>query len=333
MYLTKLASVQLVLWNILENYNQDPADVFKTVRLDPALMEQEGARYQLNKIVALWDEMERRIPDPCFGLTAATNWHPSHFGVLGYAMLMSSTLQITLERLIRFHGVISGADFGELHRDEKAGTLTFNLIFIHEKPYPRSREDAAIAWILSVLRINYQQNFAPISVALMHSRPRCKKKYDEFFRCPVSFGAKTTSLVLSLEQANRNLPSGNKQMAAFSDQMMSRYLDELGKEKLTHRVRKIIVDNLPSGNVTIEMVARELALSTRTLQRLLQEEGTSFIELLNKTRQDIAKSYVIDCRHDLTEVAFLLGFSELSSFSRSFKRWTGHSPEQYRKAG
>ena len=334
MYLTKLASVQLVLWNILEKYDQDPASAFKAVKLNPELMYQSGARYPLDKIAALWDEMDRRIPDPCFGLTAATSWHPSHFGILGYAMLMSSSLRITLERLIRFHGVISGANFGELHEDQKNGTLTFNLIYTDEKPYPRPREDAALAWILSALRVNYQQDFAPISVGLNHDCPDCGEKYDEFFQAPITFAAKTSSLVLSLEQADRSLPSGsNKELSEFNDQMMTRYLQELKDKELAQRVQKIIVDLLPCGNVSIEAVAAELVLSTRTLQRFLHEEGTSFISLLNKTRQDIAIQYVQNRQYDLTEVAFLLGFSELSTFSRSFKRWTGQSPYRYRKAG
>jgi len=333
MYLTKLASVQLVLWNILEEYGQDPASVFKAVKLDPELMYKPGARHRLDKIAALWDEMDRRIPDPCFGLTAATNWHPSHFGILGYAMLTSSSLRTTLGRLIRFHGVISSANFGELHEDQDKGTLTFNLVYRDEKPYPRPREDAALAWILSALRINYQQDFAPIAVSLRHTRPDCSEKYAEFFQAPITFGAKDSGFVLSLEQADRFLPSGNKNLAAFNDQMMSRYLEELKDEELSHRVQKIIVELLPCGNASIEAVAEKLSLSTRSLQRALREEGTTFISLLNKTRQEIAKRYVQDMRHDLTEVAFLLGFSELSTFSRSFKRWTGQSPDQFRKAG
>ncbi|HID69578.1 MAG TPA: hypothetical protein EYP35_03755 [Desulfobacterales bacterium] len=103
MYLTKLASIQLVVWNILEKYNEDPVPVFKQVQLNPSLMHKPGTRHSLRKIAELWIETGRRIKDPCFGLTAATCWHPSYFGTLGYAMLVSKSLRVTLERLIRFH--------------------------------------------------------------------------------------------------------------------------------------------------------------------------------------------------------------------------------------
>jgi len=127
------------------------------------------------------------------------------------------------------------------------------------------------------------------------------------------------------------LPSGNKDLAEFSDQAMTQYLSGKGSDSLVSKVVKIIVEHLPSGNATIDNVASELFFSTRKLQRLLQEEGTSFITLLNETRKDIAQQYVRDKTMDLTEISFLLGFSEQSTFSRSFKRWTGKSPSSYRK--
>lgn len=86
-----------------------------------------GERYSLTKIAELWREMGRRIKDPCFGLSAATCWHPTNFGTTGYALLTSSSLQITLERLIRFHRVISDAEFATLEKDKKQNVLSFIL--------------------------------------------------------------------------------------------------------------------------------------------------------------------------------------------------------------
>lgn len=332
MHLTRLASVQLMLWNMLEKYNQDPAAVFKKVGLDIGRMYQPGARYHLDKIAALWEEMDRRIPDPCFGLTAATNWHPSHFGTLGYAMLMSSSLRITLERLIRFHRVISDARFGKLHEDQDKGTLVFTLVYEDEKPYQQPREDAALALIMSALRVNFQQKLAPVSVTFTHNCTDCAGKYYKFFQSPITFDAPASSLALSLDVVDLVLSSGNEELAAFNDQVMTQYLATLNKDTLVKRIKTIIVEHLPSGDATVENAASELSLSTRKLQRLLQQEGTTFISLLNETRMEIAKQYVQDKKMDLTEVAFLLGFAELSTFSRSFKRWTGKSPIQYRKA-
>ena len=331
MYLTKLASIQLVLWNMLEKYHIDPASVFKQVQLNPKLMHLPGERYPLKKIAALWLEMEKRINDPCFGLTAATSWHPSHFGTLGYAMLMSTSLRVTLERLIRFHRIISDADFGDLQEDKEQDALVFTLKYKDESHYTRGREDAAMAWIMSVLRVNFQQDFAPLAIHLTHSKPECSGKYFEYFRSPVYFDAPECKLIVSLEAADRILPSGNEEMAEFNDQVMTSYLAALDNNQI-NQIREIIINNMPSGNVTVDHVAGELGISGRKLQRLLQDKKTTFLSLLNDTRMDLAKEFIQDKDMDLTEVAFLLGFAELSTFSRSFKRWTGKSPLQFRKA-
>jgi AraC-like DNA-binding protein len=332
MVLTKLASIQLVLWNMMEHYQQDPASVFKKVQLDPALMYQPGARYSLQKIAELWEEMIRRINDPCFGLTAAKCWHPSHFGLLGYAMLASPSLRTTLERLIRFHEVISQAAYGTLREDGNKGTLVFMLTYIDEKPYPRAREDAALAWIMSSLRINFQQPLVPVSVSFTHQRPECADKYYEFFRSPVTFGAPMASLEISLEAADKVLPTENKELAAFSDEAMTTYIASLNKRDIVTRVKRLIAEHLPSGTVTLDTIAAELFMNIRKLQRSLQEQGITFSMLLNETRKEIAQQYVQDKNMNLTEVAFLLGYSEQSTFSRAFKNWTGKSPIQYRKA-
>lgn len=329
---TKLASIQLVLWNMLKLYHQDPAGVFRKVCLDPALMYQPGARYPLEKIAELWEEMAKRINDPCFGLTAAQCWHPSHFGLLGYAMLASTSLRTTLERLIRFHEVISHASYGEIQEDREKGSLVFMLTYIDEEPYPQAREDAALAWIMSSLRLNFQQPLSPISVSFTHGRPECEAKYYEFFQSPVTFDAPLAGLELSLDVVDKILPTENKELAEFSDEAMTRYIVSLNKKDIITRVKKLIAEQLPSGIVTIEFIASELFMNARKLQRLLQEDGTTFTTLLNETRKDISRQYVQDKHMDLTEIAFLLGYSEQSTFSRAFKSWTGKSPIEYRKA-
>ncbi len=332
MYLTKLASVELVLWNMLELYSLDPEEVFHSVGLNPALMHQPGERYPIIKVNALWKEMENRIQDPCFGLTAGTCWHPSHFGTLGYAMLVSKSLRITLERLLRYHRVLSDIDFGELYENKRNNSLVFRFKPQDENDYTVAKEDAAIAWIFSVLRINFQHTLQAVAVHFSHSEPKCSGKYFEFFQGPVHFDANQPSFEIHLDKADVVLPGNNEELADFNDQIMEKYLRTLQQNSLVVQIRKLITKQLPSGNVTVEEVATKLGYSPRKLQRLLKEEGTSFLKVLNSTRMQIAKDYVKNRETDLTELAFLLGFAELSTFSRSFKRWTGKSPLQYRNA-
>ena len=170
-----------------------------------------------------------------------------------------------------------------------------------------------------------------MSVNFTHPEPVCSGKYYEFFRSPVNFDTPVASVTISLEDADQILPSTNEELAAFDDHLMTDYLVALDEKDLLTQVKKIIVEHLPSGDATVEVVASELYYSPRNFQRILQQEGTTFTSLLNESRMQLATQYVKDGKIDLTELAFLLGFSELSTFSRSFKRWTGKSPSQYRK--
>ncbi len=180
MHASKLASIQIVAWKILEKHHIDPVSVFKKVRLNPALMHQPGARHPLDKVADLWKEMANRIKDPCFGLTSAECWHPSNFGTLGYAMLVSTSLRMALERLIRFHRVIEDIDFGEIHEDKSAGILTFTISNSKGTSFSPAREDAALAWLISILRMNYQDELATVSVNVTHPAPLCSEKYINF---------------------------------------------------------------------------------------------------------------------------------------------------------
>jgi AraC-like DNA-binding protein len=114
---------------------------------------------------------------------------------------------------------------------------------------------------------------------------------------------------------------------------MIEYLGRLDEGNIVDRVTAVIVDMLPSGSVADEKVAEQLNMSLRSLQRRLNEVGTTFRTLIERVRKDLAATYVSDLEIELVEVAFLLGFSDQSAFSRAFKRWTGYSPCEVRKAG
>jgi AraC-like DNA-binding protein len=115
------------------------------------------------------------------------------------------------------------------------------------------------------------------------------------------------------------------------DQYIIRYLAELDKNNIVQRVKGAIIDMLPSGGVCDEKVAQQLNMSTRSLQRKLQDVSTTFSKLLDEVRQEIAEHYIHDPTVSLTEIAFILGYSEYSSFWRAYKRWTQTSPSAIRK--
>ena len=119
-------------------------------------------------------------------------------------------------------------------------------------------------------------------------------------------------------------------MARLSDQVMIRYLADHDKNDIQNRVITQIIEQLPSGNLSDTSIAEALYMNTRTLQRRLKEAGTSYTKLLSQVRNDLAMKYIREKNLTLTEISFLLGFSEMSSFSLAVKKWTGKSPSEAR---
>ena len=327
MHGTNNASLMVMMWNVLESYGIDPEPLFWEMAMDPELMKQSGGRYRLTKINNLWRKASEVIGDPCFGLKIAEMWHPSNLGALGYAMLTSKTLRTALERMDRYHRVIT--DEQPVKFDETEAGLTVSLVFSHDIP---ERNDAVLALIMSICRLNYITDLEPVSVTFTHPMPSCSARFFEYFQAPVIFEASANSLTLPIAAVDKNLPGSHPQLAELNDQVMIEYLAKLDHDNITHKVKAVIIDMLPSGNVTDENVARELYMSSRTLQRHLQREDTTYTTLLNEIRQDLAEQYLTEQNISLTEIAFLLGFSESSAFSRAFKRWIGVSSSEYRKA-
>src|SRR5262249_10912818 len=149
------------------------------------------------------------------------------------------------------------------------------------------------------------------------------------FRAPITFGAAADRLEFARSLVEAPLPGRQAEVAQHSDEIMTRYLARCEGQGGLGRVRTLIVEQLASGGPSQDASARAPGMSLRTLQRRLAEEGTSFVELVNQARRDLACTYLRESPWSVTEVAFLLGFADVSSFSRAFRRWTGLSPSEF----
>ena len=327
--ITNLASVIHILWKLLKYYNVDPMGVFREVQLDPELMKKPGVRLKLEVIERAWELADARIKYPCFGLSASEVWHPSDLGVLGYAILASDTLKTAFYRMERYHKVIAGWKFFSV--SETGDEFIITLSTGPAVPKVFARVDSVMSVLIGICRKNLGRNVSPTLVTFRHNKPFCHKKYGDMFSCPVRFGSQNDSMILPLELVNESLPGANQELLMFSEDMMSSYLAEIEDGKTIPRVKKIIMNQLPSGKVTDETVAYELFTSSRNLHRKLKAEGTSFRLILDEVRYNMAQKYLLKRDVEISEIAFLLGFSDQSSFSRAFKRISGMSPREFIK--
>ena len=328
MQATHFAPATNLLWKYLESQGVDPEPIYREAGINPALLYNPKARIKVEKVDRMWALAIEHIKDPCFAIEMARFWHPSMIGALGYAWLASSNLRRALHRAVRYIDVVS-EDIELALADTPAG-LRVTLGLEKSVFTLPQHHDLVMTILMHMARFNYGEELKPTEVKLAHAAPDCAGRFDDYFGIAVEFDADNTCLTLARADADLNLSSANKEIALMHDEMLMKYLIEIKKGDIVEQVKSIILENLPDGHVTDEMVARELNLSERSMQRRLQERHTTFRSLLDSVREMVAKQYIRNPMNRMSDIAFLLGFSEQSAFSRAFKKWTGKSPVEYR---
>jgi AraC-like DNA-binding protein len=185
--------------------------------------------------------------------------------------------------------------------------------------------------LVDLCRMNFGASFRPTRVRLKRSEPETRQEYTAFYGCPVRFAAPEDSFTLSKRDADEPLPTSNRQLAATFDRLITEQLAHLDKTNVVARCKASLLEQLSSGELSEEEMAQQLHMSRRTLQRKLAEAEITYQKLVDDTRRDLALRYIEDPRHSITDITFMLGFSQQSAFTRAFKRWTGMPPSGYRR--
>ncbi|KPF68675.1 hypothetical protein IP84_08470 [beta proteobacterium AAP99] len=286
-------------------------------------------RLPSNALDQAFAEAARRIQDPTFALQAGAHWHPSDLGVLGHAWLTSESLHAALARMSRYAKLIGQ------RMSARCETSRSDLRFVYDSgrgstPIADLMADFDLSLVLSMCRMNAGPSLRPLRVDLRRASPPSALPWERAFEAPVRFGARENSLLFARADAERTLPTAHAELAETLDQILVQQLASLGEGDLQSRCRAWILQHLSDGDPSDEDLAAHLAMSSRTLHRRLQAEGLSFSRLLDDTRRDLAQRYLRESGRTVTDVTFLLGFSEQSAFSRAFKRWTGVAPSEFR---
>ena len=309
-----------LLWKLIKGQGLNPEKVFKPRHINVKELKSTDNRIKLSTIDGLWNDVEKLLGNSSFPLDVYKYWHPGYMGALGYAWLSSSTLRDGFKRLVRYIKVInSGIGF-------KIEEVDNELVIVLDYDTTLVRATYGLAVLTHMCRANYQEELSPVKVTFKASEPSSTSEYFSYFKCPVSFNAEVDSISFPVSVVDEELSGGNIQLAKLNDQVLIQYLDTLTEDDLIVKVKAIIVKDLPSGEVSIDMVAEELYTSGRSLQRKIKEQGTTYKKVYEECRRYLAEKYVAEGKMSFTEISFVLGFSEISSFSRSYKRWTGHSP-------
>ncbi|WFU42044.1 AraC family transcriptional regulator [Bradyrhizobium sp. CB82] len=307
----------------------DVARLFAAAGIDPQELEAPGARLATEKISHLWELAVERSKNPALSLAQHEVVRPAAFDVVGYTMMSCADLRGAFERLNRYLLILSDALTMSMTEENDCCRIDF-VLFGGSRPIPRQRIEFIFVTVIGFCRWIARSDINPRAIALTYPPPADISPYRAAFRCPVTFNAERNSVVLARKDLDLALPTFNPQLAELHERYAGEYLRHFDHAQTSFRVRESIVRRLPDGEPRRDEVAVELCMSERTLQRRLEEEATSFVQLLDDTRRELADQYLGRLHLSLGQAAYLLGFADQSSFFRACRRWFKASPGEYR---
>ncbi|MCL4791594.1 MAG: helix-turn-helix transcriptional regulator [Gammaproteobacteria bacterium] len=324
---TALASALRYLAEALEqDYARDPGPLFAKAGCPIDRTRESGARVSQPAARHLWTLSIAATGDPAFGLNVGRRIKPEGLHALGYAWMSSRNLADALNRFCRYVEVLITIPTKLAVTAEAEG---YRLACTFPDPAHQPHEAGIDATLLALVSLATQaagKPVRPLAVWLQHPCRADRARYTAAFGAPVNFDAPTNGLLIDTAAAEALLPTDNPAIAAAVDQVAERYVAKLQAQPVAANVRDMLVQLLPTGEADQETIARKLNRSLSTLQRQLQAEGLSYRQVVDQTRHSLAKAYLSDKRFSQAEIAYLLGFSDQSSFSRAYRRWTGRSP-------
>lgn len=325
------ATVATGLLGAIRSAGADPEVVLRNVGLDNSLVSNAEGFLPCAVYARALEEAARLTSDSCFGLHFGERSNPKKIGPLAYAVLNSPTIAAAFETAGRYLHVHNEAAQVAFSTEDNLAYWRYTLANLGLEEF-RQFNEYGMAVALNTLRIMVGSHWAPREVHFAHKTPEQTTEHVRIFNAPVVFNCADNALVMEREFCAQRIPAADpnlfKILGHYLDDVLSRAPREDG---LSASIRKTIAELMKDGSPNLTQVAKGLALSPRTLQRRLKEGGLEFKALVDDTRRRLAVEYLKDSENTQTEIAFLLGYSEVSAFSRAFKRWTGTTPLDYRR--
>ncbi|MEM9191187.1 MAG: AraC family transcriptional regulator [Myxococcota bacterium] len=290
------------------------------------------ARVPAESLYRLLDILVRELDDPGVPIHIVQSANLADLHVMGFAVMTSLNAQDAIERACRYYRLLTDTGFYQLDVDDEQ----YHIRWVSDPPRTlgeRLSAESAIAGYLHHMRSSAGRSVVPTNVSFTHPAPEDLRVHRSFFRGPVRFSADYAGFSFLRSDMKDVVPQrADPALNAFFVRHAEGMLEELGPATdLVLRSRDVISRVLASGEPSIAVVSKQLGMSERTLRRALKKEGSSFRELVDDVRRCRAESLLQSDRTTISEIAFLLGFSDASAFSRAFRRWCGVSPQAFRQ--
>lgn len=319
--------------NNLHVYGINIADVINHAHLNPSILSSPDNRLsglETEKIIQAAAELSR---DDYLGLHQGERLSKGFSNILGYILMNCSDLKECSEKYCRYEKIIDGTSISKLDIVNKHAILSNTTIDKHLKNN-RHFSEFKISGMVSYIKLLCGENLSLNEVHFTSPKPENISEYERIFKCKICFEKEENALIFDSKLLSFSVIEPNEKLLFLFEKNAQEFLEALDdKNAYTNKVTKVILEEIKNcTSPSIEVVAKKLLISVRTLQLYLQKEDTSYTKLLIELRKNSAKNYLKDNNTSIDEIAYILGFSETSAFHRAFKNWTGLTPFQFRNS-
>lgn len=306
--------------------------------VDLQVCQRSEARIPYEWQVGLWEQAMRLLRDPSFPVFVATRFRPGTYDVPAFVCMTQPNLGAALRQGVRYTRIWTTTASWDFAVGPDETVMTLHLDGgghgSESRLGVRCISESSLIELVFGGRGLTGVFWSPREVRFSHARPRDSSAIESALEAPVKFSCAKTELVLDSSVMALPVLKADPDLAAFfekqADALLARCVDA-EPDSVGLRLRAALAEELRSGVPTLDSASARLGIGARTLRRRLQEESTTFHDVLDETRSELARLYIGAPKLAIGEVAFLLGFSEPSAFHRAFKRWTGMTPLAYRK--
>jgi AraC-like DNA-binding protein len=296
----------------------DPVRMLSEFGLPARCLTDPDLKIPIDAVRRLLEASAERSGIEAFGLLLADTRQPSNLGAVGLLVREQRSLRGAIQALARYSRQLNEALFLTLEESGDVAVLREELIVGHGGPVRQSTE-LAIGVAYRMLRTYVGADWSPLRVCFAHDAPADRSVHDRVFGRKVEFGHDFNGIVLRRSDLELSNPNADPAMARYAGQLLDP-AKERQETQVTAQVRELIVTLLGSGRCTIDVVAKHLGMDRRTVHRRLADQGTTYSEMLDSVRRELAPRYMENRERTLAQVSSLLGFSAPSGFSRWYRR-------------
>jgi len=302
--------------------------VLRLAGLPPTLFDQERVLLDTAEMFALYRGIEQASGDPVFGLKICKEQRIERYDPIAIAALYASSFRDALQRMARFKQLTCPEKL-HVHEQAEECRVEFEWLLAQEDE-PRLLIDLCFAWVFDIASKGSANQIRAKRVEFKRAAAD-QAEYERHFGCEVHFDAPRNLLVFDAAELERPFLTHNEEVAAMvAPQLEAELAEHLARSTFRERVKATLKKALAGTRPELRTVARELGLSTRTLQRRLTDEQVTFQQLVTEARRELARHYLQHSTLELNETAYLLGFEDANSFFRAFQQWEGSSPGEWR---